>query len=317
MRRAGHRGRAGTVERHPYDRRRLDALVAYAEAHRPSAYVNLPVRRLLTDLASPEGVIELRMGGRTALVGAVVDKCENLHDAALLEVLGIDADAAPAPLLAAAAAIGRSVARSAGRPRLSLALPVPLDAALAGLDGWTPAEGSYVMERDLAPWPSPALPPGGAWEDLAVERVGEHYETIRAAFAADPGMLLPDLATFAAASLASDPPVRVLRVAGAEVGFARVSFEEGGRVGYVATIGRSPAWRGGGLGPVVLAEALRVLARRKVERFRLGVTATNTAAVGLYERAGFRIAETWRTWRQPVDARVPVRSGEPDAMEAR
>lgn len=315
MRRAAKR--TGTVERHPYDRRRLDALVAYAEAHRPSPYVNLPVRRLLTELAPPEGVIELRVGGRTALVGAVVDKCENLHDAALLEVLGLDDDVAPGPLLAAAATIGRSVARAAGRPCLSMALPVRLESALAGLDGWTPAEGSYVMERDLAPWPAPALPAGGAWEDLAVERVGEHYETIRAAFSADPGMLLPDLATFAASSLAADPPVRVLRVNGAEAGFARVSFEEGGRVGYVANIGRSPAWRGGGLGPVVLAEAMRVLAGRKVERFRLGVTATNTAAVGLYERAGFRIVETWRTWRQPVDARMSPRSGESGAMEAR
>ncbi len=320
--------RAPPIARVPFDPRRLEALATYAEAHRPSPYVNLPIRRLLSELAPREGVIELRVAGRTAFVAAVVDRCDNLNDAAMLEVLGWDDEAPLAPLLAAAIPIARDVARAAGRGAVSLSLPArlvgalgaerPPDAADAPSSAWRDADGSYVLERDLAPFPSPALPPGARWVDLSADRLASHHACLRAAFVDDPHMMIPDYETFAAAALRADPPVRLLVAGGEEVGFARVTLEEGGRLGYVATIGRAPTWRGRGLGAVVLAEALRVLAARRVERFRLGVTATNAAAIALYRRTGFEVVEAWRGWLHPVDASpsAPSRPSAPTQASA-
>ena len=286
--------RADSV-RVPYDPRRREALAAFSEAHRPSPYVRLPVRRLLGGLARPEGTIELRVRGRPAFVAVVVDRCENLYDAALLEVLGWDRRAPLAPFLAAALPVARAVALAAGRSCVSLSLPVPLAGAFDAA-GWLPGEGSYVLERTTDPWPSPPLPAGAAWEDLSQAGVTAHYHVLRAAFADDPGMMTPDLATFTAATLAADPPVRVLRVNGVEVGFARVALEPDG-VGTVATVGRAPDWRGARLGDIVLAEAMRLLVARGAARLRLGVTATNAPALALYRRAGFSVVEAWRGWR--------------------
>ena len=42
------------IVRVPYDPRRREALAAFSEAHRPSPYVRLPVRRLLGGLAPPD-----------------------------------------------------------------------------------------------------------------------------------------------------------------------------------------------------------------------------------------------------------------------
>ncbi|MES2643925.1 MAG: GNAT family N-acetyltransferase [Myxococcota bacterium] len=293
-----------TPIRRPYTRARLDALVAFASTHALSRVHAPPARRLLAELAPPEGVIELVADGQPVFVGAVIDRCENLHDAALFEVLGWDGTTPLDVLLAEATPIAIAVGRRAGRAQLSLSLPARQAGALQG-QGWIRGEASYVLERDLSPWPSPAPPAGAEWEDLSPLDVAEHYDAVRAAFAEDPGMMLPDLDTFAVASLGAAVPVRVLRALSArrgeaEIAFARVVLEDEGRVGYIASIGRAPAWKGRGLGPVALAEALRQLVRLGVARLRLGVTATNAAAVELYRRTGFVEVERWETWRRPL-----------------
>jgi ribosomal protein S18 acetylase RimI-like enzyme len=288
------------LDRAPYRRTHADALVAFAGANPPSPLLALPARRILVSLAPPEGVFDLARDGRRCFVAAVVDRCDNLHDAALLEVLGWDRDVPLDTLLAEVTPDALEVGRAAGRALLSLSLPAGVGGDLAAA-GWAVAEGSYILERDRSPWDTPPLPPGARWEDLDRRGVAEHYAVLRAAFADDPAMMVPDLATFSAVSLGAPLPVRVLRRDGCELAFSRVTVEDG-RVGYVASIGRAPEWRGRGLGCVALAEALRQLATQPVGRFRLGVTATNTAAVALYLRAGFRVLETWQTWRRPLES---------------
>jgi ribosomal protein S18 acetylase RimI-like enzyme len=281
----------------PGDADVIDTLVAFAAAHPPTPTYPAPVRRLLTELAPPAGVLDLAWAGRRALVAAVVDRAENVHDAAILEVLGWDRVAPLGPLLAAAVPLAEEVRRAAGRA--GLALPVPdVYAAVVGAlgPGWFRREGSLEMERDASPFVQPPLPPRARWEDLDPDGVAEHYAVTRAAFAGDPGAFFPDPATFARASLGGKLPVRVLRCDGAEVGFARVTVEEGGRVGFIAMLGRAPAWQGRGLGAVLLAESLRVLARHGVACTRLGVTAANAAAIALYRGAGFREIAAWTTW---------------------
>jgi len=288
------------LSRAPFRRARADALIAFAGANPPSPLLTLPAARILGALAPPEGVFDLARDGRRVFVAAVVDRCANLYDAALLEVLGWDRAAPLDALLATVTPDALAIARAAGRARLSLSLPLGAGGDLPAA-GWAAEEGSYILERDRSPWDSPPLPAGARWEDLDRRGVPEHYEVVRAAFADDPGMMLPDLPAFTAACLGAALPVRVLRGGGKELAFSRVTLEEG-RVGYVASIGRAPEWRGRGLGAVALAEALRQLAPQPGGRFRLGVTATNTAAVALYLRAGFRVQETWQTWRRSLES---------------
>lgn len=284
------------LARRPYTPRRLETLATFAEYHPISRFNAPPIRRILGTWATPDGVLEWTVDGRTALVGAVVAGMENVHDAALLEILGWDEDTPFGPLLDAVTPVALALAKS--RPKLSLSLP----SGFAGEVGpaWTAAEGSFVMARGNEPWPDPPLPAGATWEDLSRATVAEHYAVMKRAFVDDPGTMIPPFPTFGDVALVSDPPVRILRREGVEIGFARVSLEGDG-LGYVATIGRDPSARGQGLGPIVLAEALRVLAARGMTRFRLGVTASNSSAVELYRRSGFTVVESWITWLRPVE----------------
>jgi ribosomal protein S18 acetylase RimI-like enzyme len=71
------------------------------------------------------------------------------------------------------------------------------------------------------------------------------------------------------------------------VGFVWIRQQEEG-VGEIEPIGIVPAWQGKGYGRGLLLAALAELRRRGAREARLGVWATNTVAVGLYERVGFR-----------------------------
>jgi ribosomal protein S18 acetylase RimI-like enzyme len=284
------------ITRRPYEPRRLETLTTFATWHPISRQNAPPVRRILETWSG--AVFEVLAGGRTALVAAVVDRMENVHDAALLEVLGWDDSVPLATLLGSVVGDAVEVARAAGRPVLSLSLPAGFVSEVG--DGWSAVEGSFVMERGVEQWSTPPLPEGTAWEDLTVAGLPEHYAALKAAFVADPGTMIPPFPTFADVAMASDPPVRVLRSRGVEVGFARVTLEPA-RLGYVASVGRVPAEKGRGWGPIVLAEAMRVLVDRGCTRMRLGVTASNVAAVRLYQRTGFQVVESWVTWHRAVE----------------
>jgi ribosomal protein S18 acetylase RimI-like enzyme len=60
-------------------------------------------------------------------------------------------------------------------------------------------------------------------------------------------------------------------------------------------------WRGRGLASALIADTLRMLQARGFEDAVLGVHGENpTGAVGLYERAGFRVHRRWVLWRKPL-----------------
>lgn len=66
----------------------------------------------------------------------------------------------------------------------------------------------------------------------------------------------------------------------------------GRRVGYLATLGVTEAWRGRGLGPRLLREAIRGLKEEHgAEAIELHVAVENEAAVRMYKREGFRAVE--------------------------
>ncbi|MBB1255716.1 mycothiol synthase [Streptomyces alkaliterrae] len=76
------------------------------------------------------------------------------------------------------------------------------------------------------------------------------------------------------------------------VGFHWTKVHEAERLGEVYVVGVVPDAQGGGLGKALTLTGLRHLATdRHVQNAMLYVDADNTAAVGVYERLGFRIYE--------------------------
>jgi ribosomal protein S18 acetylase RimI-like enzyme len=80
-------------------------------------------------------------------------------------------------------------------------------------------------------------------------------------------------------------------------GLVRIASD--GARGTVRVLGRRPAYRGQGLGPRLLAEALRLLGTRGVGDVGLDVEAANERALDLYRRFAFEVVE-----RTPVFARA-------------
>lgn len=78
-------------------------------------------------------------------------------------------------------------------------------------------------------------------------------------------------------------------------------LDHGGDVADVMTVATSPRVRGRGLGAVLLAELERRATARGAEHLMLEVRADNTAARGLYERAGFVLLTTRPRYYQPGD----------------
>ena len=67
--------------------------------------------------------------------------------------------------------------------------------------------------------------------------------------------------------------------------------------GRVDLIGVRPAWRGRGLAPALLAEALRTFAAAGMDAAGLDVdTGNETGALRLYEGMGFGVHRTSVTW---------------------
>jgi GNAT superfamily N-acetyltransferase len=278
----------------PYTPSALPELVAFAEAHPVSPVTHPPLARFLGSLSPPDGVVDLHRGGRRVAVACVIDRTRNARDAALLELLGWDPLAPPEALLAAILPVAETVARRAERACVTLSLPRRLSAWAP--PGWRTEEGLLVMDRPALPFEAPPLPPGAAWRDLDAAGIPEHHAVVTRTMANDPNAVVTPLEEFTAACLAQSPPVRVLVAEGREIGFVRVERE--GDVGVVGLVGRVPERRASGIGPVLLAEALRLTRGAKVHR--LAVSEQNAAAIALYRRWGFEAIEAWATWVLPL-----------------
>lgn len=83
---------------------------------------------------------------------------------------------------------------------------------------------------------------------------------------------------------------RVVEVDGALAGYA-VSGRAGSR-GYLQRLAVDPAFRGHGLGRSLVADGLRWMAARGVQRALVNTHTDNTAALALYEECGFRVLPT-------------------------
>lgn len=75
---------------------------------------------------------------------------------------------------------------------------------------------------------------------------------------------------------------------GKVVGYSISAMERRGK-GHILSIAVSPDFRRRGIGTALLAETIRRLRRRGADRIVLEVRTSNEAAIGLYEKAGFKI----------------------------
>ena len=71
-------------------------------------------------------------------------------------------------------------------------------------------------------------------------------------------------------------------------------------VGWVTQMGVRPGWRGQGLGEALLRHALSAFAAEGIATAALEVATNNPAARALYERMGFRVVASYRSWRKQL-----------------
>jgi len=212
-------------------------------------------------------------------------------------------------------------AEQRGQTTLRLAEPdlrVSLHASAAGVNepmqrtferaGWTQERIFWTMEIDLGEEPPavPALPAGVAIRSAVA---GEDEPAIHAAeveaFADHFGYIprsYEEWLRFATKVFPYDPSLWFLAVEDDQVaGMALCLIEAPGRpdVGWVATLGVRPAWRGKGVGLTLLKHAFAELHRRGLRKVGLGVDSQSlTGATRLYERAGMHVAREQRSYER-------------------
>jgi hypothetical protein len=178
----------------------------------------------------------------------------------------------------------------------------------------------YKMEIGLAGLPPPAWPEGfrcAAWRDDLLEA---HADVLAQSFQGSPDTLVfPSLGHLAGcrglmteiARRRAFIPEATWLVVGPEGPCGTIqALRERGVLGAIQNVGVSPRWRGRGLGRNLLLQSLRGMYASGVGRAVLEVTATNTTAVGLYLRMGFRRSKV-------VYKAVPASASPPDLEEAR
>ncbi len=90
--------------------------------------------------------------------------------------------------------------------------------------------------------------------------------------------------------------VRLKAVAQNEmIGFVGGDVRPADRMGWVATLGVLPAYRGMGVGRALL-RACEDRLRLRVPVVRLSVRRSNRVAIALYESEGYRVVDVWRAY---------------------
>ncbi len=283
-----------SLHRLPFTASDADAIIAFCAAH--GSFDAALVRRLLLDLTSdPAGVVVIGDGAGPRLVCAVIDRVFNGADAAHLETLGVRAPVSVAAFTRLVLEPALAFAR--GGPRRALYVVAPPerpatdDAARAlGDAGFSHAYDGFDMRRDgtTPPPPPPApLPAGWSWAPLDGPRIDAAHAALMEIFQGAPSFSLSPLAAFRRAVESRVTVWRALLDGDRIAGLVHVAVN--GTHGDVQTVGRSPAYRGRGVGPRLVGEGLRLLREGGAGDVTLSVEAANESALNLYRRFGFEV----------------------------
>ena len=278
----------------PFSPAAVDAIVAFCVANGP--YDAPLLRRLMLGLTSaPAGVLVIEDLGVPVLVAAIVDRTTNGADAANLELLGVRA-----PITSDV--FGRCVVEPAlafarGGERRALQVPLgPIAAGIADAEdvlraaGFAHAYDSFTMSRAPdAPEPPepPLLPAGWRWETLDADRAPQAQRALVEIFREAASTSVPPLAEFRQSLLTGGIVWRVLLDGQRIAGLVQVNSRRDG--GELRVVGRTPAYRGMGIGPRLISEALRVLRAAGARGAALEVEARNEDALALYRRFHFEV----------------------------
>ncbi len=272
-----------------------DALAAFCVANGSPFDARL-VGHLLRDLTSdPAGVLVLADEMGPAAVATVVDRISNAAGAADLEILGARVRLSERVLIEQVVAPAVAFARAGLRLALHISLHdamVDGEAAKRGLlaSGWVPAYDTFHMRRgaDAPELAAPDAPAEGwRWTVLDEGWAAAAHAAISEAFEGQASLGLPPLDDFRRAIAAGHRVSRLLLHGTAIAGFVQV-VPRGAR-GDVALLGRSPHYRGRGLGVRLIRQGLRLLHDAGAREVDLTVEAQNDRALALYRRFDFRV----------------------------
>jgi mycothiol synthase len=185
--------------------------------------------------------------------------------------------------------------------------------ALVRAAGYEATRWEHTMTRivdDRLPH-VPPIPPGLALTPYAADWDEAVRHAHREAFADHWGATPPDEQGWSRGYTglrAFRPDVSWLVLDGDEVAAYLLTYfweadasATGVREAFLGQLGVRPGWRRRGLGALLLATALRSYRTAGYERAALTVdTANATGALGLYERAGFTVKNTYVTWMKPL-----------------
>lgn len=171
--------------------------------------------------------------------------------------------------------------------------------AAAGLVLTVAEDEMTRLTRDA---PVRALPPGmefRRWDESAAPLFHHAYFE---SFRTRPGFPNWDEPRWRS-SFASDeafrPDLSVVVLDGPEpAAFAVLWVED--ETGWVTQMGVRPEWRGKGIGEAILSYALTAFAAEGIERAALEVATNNPVAQALYERMGFTVSASHRSWRKTL-----------------
>jgi len=294
------------LRRRPFAPAEADTVVAFCAAHGQVHDLTL-VRALLLDLSSdPVGVTVLEDGGGIALVASVVDRIRNGADAANLETLGVRTPPAASEFIRLVVEPAIVFARAGERSALQVPLPASL-ADAGGFDealraaGFAHAYDCFEMRRPpSAPPPAPPapLPPGWSWVDVDAARVDAAHAALLEMFRHAPSTSAKPLADFRKAVVSGVARWRALLDGDRIAGLVRTSSD--GTRGKVRVLGRVPAYRGQGLGPRLMTEALRLLDAAGAADVELDLEAANNRALDLYRNFGFEVVTRTPVFMLPL-----------------
>jgi ribosomal protein S18 acetylase RimI-like enzyme len=149
------------------------------------------------------------------------------------------------------------------------------------------------------------LPAGWSWAPLEGPRIDAAHAALLEMFHGAPSFSLSPVPEFRRGVESRSSVWRALLDGARIAGLVHVSVN--GARGELRTVGRTPAYRGQGVGPRLVGEGLRLLREAGAGDVTLSVEAVNESALNLYRRFGFEVLT-----RTPVFG-LTLRPAEPAA----
>lgn len=187
--------------------------------------------------------------------------------------------------------------RLKGRPHDRLEIPIWMGSRVSRKTiqslGYLKRHTMYHMEgvrRELKTPEAHILPQGWKWKLFDMNYLERFHRTVTAAFHKIPGAFIPDLEKYREITPTFKiAPMMLLDEHDDVAGFVRVSLVRDG-VGELSSLGRSPLYKGNGLGEMIVLKGIEMLAERRVDFIILEVAGKNRKAIALYEKFGFGLS---------------------------